>query len=607
MKHRVTFVPKFLTASVCRGATVRDAANWAGLAIESTCGGRGVCGKCKVKVEEAGAESEADRRWLSKTQIQAGWRLACRTVIQSDCRVEVPAELSAPQAAVFGHGQSVAVDPNVRKLHLRLKPPSREDPRSDLTRLSDALREAGYETTTVPAVWRTLPKILREAGFSITAVVCGDELIAIEAGDTGAKNFGLALDIGTTTVAGALIDLNSGRVERVESMLNRQASCGSDVITRISYANSHEGGLAILRERIVETINELVERAIGPRGVARENIYEAIAVGNATMLHLLLGADPAALGVSPFIPVIQNGVAVAAGDLGLRLHPEARLSTLPHLGAYVGADVVAGLLTTDTARGRDGRLRLYLDVGTNSEIVLGCGERNLCTAAPAGPAFEGTEIRCGMRASAGAIEHVQIRENVRLGIIGGGSRPAGICGSGLVDAVAELLNYGLLDSSGRFVAGESLRDRLPAAVIERLIQIDGAPAFLLSSAEEQIAITQRDVRELQAAKAAIAAGIGVLFSRMGRRVEDLEEVLLAGSFGSYLRPASARRIGLVPWVPLDRVKAVGNAAGEGAKMALLSRREREAARQMPNYVEYAELSGDAAFNGAFTGALEFPR
>jgi uncharacterized 2Fe-2S/4Fe-4S cluster protein (DUF4445 family) len=365
-------------------------------------------------------------------------------------------------------------------------------------------------------------------------------------------------------------------------------------------------GLATLHERIVETINELFGRLLAAAGVAREQVYEAVAVGNATMLHILLGIDPEPISVAPFIPTLNEAVTVRARELGLELHPNARLSTLPNLGAYVGADIVAGVLATGVARGEDERLRLYIDVGTNGEIVLGSSRRTMATAAPAGPAFEGAQIKCGMRASEGAIEGVRIGDDVHLQIIGGGERPLGICGSGLVDAVAELVNCGLVDSTGRLARPEQVRGHLPDGIVDRLIEVGGVRGFLLSSPEDAIVLTQPDIRALQFAKGAIAAGVSVLLQKMGVTADDLYEVLLAGSFGSYINPASARAIGLVPWVPVERIIAVGNAAGEGAKIALLSFREREAANRIPEFIEYVELSGRPEFNDIFTAALAFP-
>ena len=584
-----------------------NAANWAGLAIDSTCGGRGTCGKCKVRlVEGADGINESDHKFLTDAEIAEGWRLSCRAMIRSESVAEVPRLMSSPKAALLGYGRHVVLAPNVEKVHLSLQEPSLEDQKPDLARVREALSDAGYQVHGDLAVWRALPKTLRNNNFEITAVLCGDELIAVEGGDTSGLLFGLALDIGTTTVVGALTDLRTGGVRAVQSTLNGQAPYGADVISRISFTMMEPDGLETLRACIVETINGLVDRLLAESGVPRDNVYEAVAVGNATMLHLLLGIDPEPISLAPFIPTLCEAVTVGASELGLKLHPNARLSTLPHLGAYVGADIVAGVLATGVARGEEERLRLYIDVGTNGEIVLGSSRRTLATAAPAGPAFEGAQIKCGMRASEGAIEGVSIQDDVRLQVIGGAVRPIGICGSGLVDAVAELIRIGLVDSTGRLARIEQVRGRLPPAIIERLVEVGGVRAFLLSTREEGIVLTQPDIRALQFAKGAIAAGVEVLLLKMGVVADDLHEVLLAGSFGSYINPASARAIGLVPWVPVKRIVAVGNAAGEGAKIALLSFREREAANRIPDFVEYMELSGRTEFNDLFTNALAFP-
>ncbi len=607
MKYQVTFIPQNLITHAPESTTVFNAANWAGLAIDSTCGGRGTCGKCKVRMlEGANAITEADRKYLSASELAEGWRLSCRASIHGECRVEVPRLMTSPKAALLGYGRHVAIDPNVAKVYLQLSEPTLEEQQPDLARLLDALDREGYSVRVDPAVWRALPKTLRQNDFKITAVVCGDELIAVEGGDTREQAFGLALDIGTTTVVGAVIDLNTGAVAAVQSALNGQAPYGADVISRASYTMMEPDGLLTLQARIVETINTLLDQLLQTSGVARENLYEAVAVGNATMLHLLLGIDPEPISVAPFIPTLEQAASLPASDLGLKLHPRARLSTLPHLGAYVGADIVGGILSTGIARNKDEKIRLLIDVGTNGEIVLGSSRRMLATAAPAGPAFEGAQIKCGMRASDGAIEGVQIDDDVRLQIIGGAARSVGICGSGLVDAVAQLIECGLVDSTGFLATPEQARGRVPDALVERLVVVNGVRAFLLSSPEEGIVLTQPDIRALQFAKSAIAAGVDVLMAKLGITASDLQEVLLAGSFGSYINPASARTIGLVPWVPVERIVAVGNSAGEGAKMALLSFREREAAERIPDFVEYIELSVDPGFNDVFTGALAFP-
>lgn len=607
MKLQVTFLPQNLITHAPEGTTVFNAANWAGLAIDSTCGGRGTCGKCKVRmVQGANTVTDADRKYLTAEELAEGWRLSCRALIHSECVADVPRLMTSPKAALLGYGRHVAIDPNVAKVYLELAEPTLEEQQPDLARVAAALDKEGYAVKADPAVWRALPKTLRQNDWRVTAVVCGDELIAIEGGDTTARSYGLAVDIGTTTVVAAVVDLKGGAVAAVQSALNGQAPYGADVISRASYTMTEPEGLATLQTRVVETINTLLDQLLAGCGVARENIYEAVVVGNATMLHLFLGIDPEPISIAPFIPAIEEAVTLPAAEVGLKLHPQARLSTLPHLGAYVGADIVAGVLATGLARERDDKLRLYIDVGTNGEIVLGSSRKTLATAAPAGPAFEGAQIRCGMRASDGAIEGVQINEDVHLQIIGGAARPIGICGSGLVDAVAELVRLGLVDPSGRLLRPEEARGHFCDALVERLVQVDRVRGFLLSAPADKIVLTQPDIRALQFAKGAIAAGVDVMMARLGITAQDLSEVLLAGSFGSYINPASARAIGLVPWIPVEHIVAVGNAAGEGAKIALLSFREREAANRIPEFIEYLELSGRPEFNDIFTQALAFP-
>jgi uncharacterized 2Fe-2S/4Fe-4S cluster protein (DUF4445 family) len=345
-------------------------------------------------------------------------------------------------------------------------------------------------------------------------------------------------------------------------------------------------------------MNGIMSALYAETGVSPARTYEAVVVGNATMLHLLFGIDPSPLAVMPFTPAFMEPLSVLASDIGLEIHPHGYIQTLPALGAYVGADIVAGVLATGIVR--EDKMRVFVDVGTNGEIVLGNAQRALATAAPAGPAFEGSQIRCGMRATDGAIEGVQLGDGVELQVIGGDVRPEGICGSGLVDAVAQLLLAGLLDHSGRMktaedVPGHPLRDRL--------IDVDGVRAFLLA---DGVYLTQKDIRELQFAKGSIATGIKVLMDILGIETKDLDEVLLGGSFGSYLNPESAKIIGLVPPVDVDRIIAVGNSAGEGAKIALLSYRERQVAFELPARIEYVELSGRTDFNDAFVSVLGFP-
>jgi uncharacterized 2Fe-2S/4Fe-4S cluster protein (DUF4445 family) len=488
---------------------------------------------------------------------------------------------------------------------VELAEPTLTDQATDLERLLAAMDD--LELRVDLEVLRGLGRTLRAHDFKVTAVVVDDILVGVEPGDTTHRCFGVAFDLGTTTVVANLLDVTTGTPVAVRSALNRQQPFGGDVITRISATMLDPEALARLRALAHETLADLTREVCAAGGVAPEEIYEIAVAGNATMVHIALGIDPEPLGVAPFIMSTRTFPEIRAAELGVQVHPGARAVVFPSLGAYVGGDIVAGLIAS--GMDRDRRLRLFIDVGTNCEIVLGNADRLVATAAPAGPAFEGAAIRCGMRAADGAIEVVQIREGaLELGVIGD-VRPSGLCGSGLVDAVAALVGAGLIDPTGRFVTDERAWDVVPA-LAGRLRTIDGERVFMLYEPEQAdhptVYLSQRDVRALQFGKAAIATGWSLLFEELGIDATDVQQVLLAGSFGSYLSPASAIRIGLVPKLPVLRVVSAGNVAGEGAKMALLSLRERAGAVALLQEVEYVELSDRSDFNDRFVDLLGFP-
>ena len=598
-KLEVIYKPFDKATRVPPGTTLFSAAHWIGLPIDSTCGGRGTCGKCKVQVLEGGAEiTIADRKQLRLGELEAGWRLSCQAKVYEDTTVTVPELLRVPKAATMGVNRLVLLDPNVRKVYVELTEPDLEDQRSDIERLRDALTAEGFDMKADLRVLRTLPALLRGAEFKVTAVLGGDQLIAVEPGDTREESYGVAFDLGTTTVVGTLMNLRTGMAEAVRSTLNGQAPFGADVISRISHGMQGDEAKAELREAIQRTMNTVLQELYESAGAARERVYETVVVGNATMLHLLLGIDATPISMMPFTPAFREPLYLPAREVGLDIHPGGYVQTLPVIGAYVGADIVAGVVATGLAR--EDKLRVFVDVGTNGEIVLGSVKRVLCTAAPAGPAFEGSQIRCGMRATDGAIEGVTLSDHVELQVIGGDIPPKGICGSGLVDTVAQLRLVGLLDAGGKMRSREEVPEH---PLSDRLITIDGVRAFLLA---ENVYLSQRDVRELQFGKGSIATGIKVLMDVMGVTVADLDEVLLGGSFGSYLNPESAKIIGLVPPVDVDRILSVGNTAGEGARMSLLSFRERQVAFELPDKIEYVELSGRTDFNDSFVSVLQFP-
>ncbi len=599
--YSVKFIPDNKTVMVAPGVTVLEAALAAGVVVDAACGGKGSCGKCKVKAPAAKTENSAPDRHLSEDELAEGWVLACRCPVFSDLVVEVPARFDTASRKT-GLGRllrPVAADPFLKKITLKLDPPTLEDGRSDFERLSDAL--PGINRTAGPGLLSELPKTLRAAGFKVTAVIHDRELLAVEQGDTAGSLFGLSVDIGTTTLAASLVDLNTGAVAATLSAGNPQQAFGADVISRINYAARSPENLALLQERVVQAINSLVERLAAQAQVNVEAIYEVVAVGNTTMSHLFLGVDPSNLAPAPFIPVFTAPVSAGASALGLKINKRGRVLMMPNIAGYVGSDTVGVMLATGLDR-QDG-LRLAIDIGTNGEVVLAGRGRLLTCSTAAGPAFEGAQIRCGMRAAEGAIEAVAIEGGtVKISTIGGGEA-AGICGSGLVDAVAALYQAGVIDQGGRLSRPENT-SHLPGGLRERLRRGPDGPEFVLSP-DGLVAITQKDIRELQLAKGAIHAGIRILLRELGAAAEDIDEVLLAGAFGNFISKRSALIIGLLPAVEPDKIIPVGNAAGDGAYLSLVSKAERERAFRLARTAEHVELSARKDFQEEFIASLGF--
>jgi uncharacterized 2Fe-2S/4Fe-4S cluster protein (DUF4445 family) len=577
-------------ARVPAGTTLFDCASWNGVAIDSTCGGHGTCKKCKVRVSSGEqAVSSVDPRAFTPDELRAGWRLACRANAEHDVVVEVPPLQTRPKAALAGVGRHVILRPAVQKRYLELVEPTLEDQTSDLERLLAGMDDV--ELRVPLEIVRGLGRTLRDSDWKVTAVFVDDLLVDVEPGDTSGRRYAIAYDLGTTTVVATLLDLETGQPAAVRSMLNRQQPFGADVISRISATMMDADALGRLQASAHETLMQLTQEVCDEAGVEPREVYETVVTGNVTMIQLALGIDPEPLSMAPFTIASRRLPEAQASDFGISVHERAPAVLFPALGAYVGPDIVAGVLATGLTL--DKRTRLFIDVGTNSEIVLGSSERALACAAPAGPAFEAAQIRCGMRAAEGAIEGVKIVDGeVQLTVIGD-DRPFGICGSGLVDAVAELVGAGILDHSGRFVADSH----------ERLGKIGEETVFHLAP---EVFLSQRDVRELQFAKASIATGWTILCNDLGIDPTEISQVLLGGSFGSYLTAASAVKIGLVPRLPLPRIVAAGNVAGEGAKIVALSVTERAAANAVLDEISYVELSGRADFNDLFIDQLAFP-
>jgi len=610
---KVKFLPSNKSADVPPGSNILQAAIAAGVQVESTCGGKGTCGKCKVQLQKGGAEvgagalTPSEKKFLTASEIEAGWVLACQHVLFEDTVVQLQEQKDVYDRKIgFADSEKMnAYAPSIRKFHVLLAKPSADDQRADWERLVAALPVDGIPFNHIVAA--SLPQKLRQEKFSVTAVLDGARLLAVEPGDTSNRSFGLAIDIGTTTVVVYLLDLSQGTVIASGAVTNPQNAFGADVISRITHASNGPKALHELQEKVVGGINGIVEHLTRKTQVNLEEIYQVVVVGNTTMSHLFLGIDPSFLAPAPFIPVFRQAVELEARDLGLSILETASITVLPNVAGYVGSDTVGVMLAAEADRLQG--VNIIVDIGTNGEIVLaGKGSILTCSTA-AGPAFEGAEIKHGMRAAEGAIERVHIGADVETGVIGA-TKPRGICGSGLIDALSEMVRAGVVEPSGRLAAKETQLEKLEPAVRERLRGSGGSAEFVLvwgrdSANGEDIVISQKDVRELQLAKGAIMAGIRVLMREMGIGVQDIDQVLLAGAFGNYIGKESALGIGLLPPVPLERIKAIGNAAGDGAKMALMAVEERERALTLARRAKHIELSSDPGFQKEFIDSLSF--
>jgi uncharacterized 2Fe-2S/4Fe-4S cluster protein (DUF4445 family) len=450
---------------------------------------------------------------------------------------------------------------------------------------------------------REIPSILRKSKFKVTLVLDGNELIGIEPGDTTKKNYGVAVDIGTTTVVSTVVDLNTGNDLAVASALNTQATHGADVISRINYATESEHGLDELGDRVVHVINQITEYACAEARIDCKNVYEVTVVGNTTMTHLFLKVPASNLSVMPYIGVFSDPVEATASEIGFNINPKANVYVLPNIAGFVGADTVGVILAS--ALNRSETIKLAIDIGTNGEVALGSYKKLLTCSTAAGPAFEGAMITHGMRGASGAIERVQLEDRPVYQVINGG-KPIGICGSGLIDVVAEMLRLGIVDETGRMTPPDELDISPELKTYIRRSDEYGPHLVLYESDGQKVVITQRDIRQVQLAKGAIKAGIEILMRKLGIKLEDISEVLLAGAFGNYIKKENAIRLGLIPNFPLDKVHFIGNAAEAGAKMALMSKEAREEAVRISKGTEYVELATDPNFQNEFMEAMMFP-
>jgi uncharacterized 2Fe-2S/4Fe-4S cluster protein (DUF4445 family) len=607
---KIKFEPEGIEIYVPVGTTIARAALAAGCAVEMTCGGVGTCGKCRVETEGKVSEPDVTEvRLLKPEDLAKGTRLACRARLEGDTTVVVPTASRSLVQKILSHGiiRDVHVAPGVQKIYVELPHPSLADERGEFERLAAGLSIFDIDAHIGVHVARYLPKVLRASDYKVTAVVSEDWLIAVEPGDTARQNYGIAFDLGSTTVAGYLVDANTGHEVAVASAMNPQMAYGDDLVSRINFAMTEPDGLGMLRGAAIDVLNRVTRQLLEHEKVDPMTVYEATVVGNTCMTHLLLGLDVSTLGLSPYVPTACARMTLRADEAELEINPGARVHVLPNVAGFVGSDLVGVVLST--LREDEGRTKLAVDVGTNGEMALTHKGRLYACSAAAGPAFEGARISCGMRGAPGAIDSVRIADTVEITTIDN-RRPLGLCGSGLLDAVAEMLDAGIVDCTGRMISYEE-GSHLPEAVRERITEVGEERAFVLatekqSGRREAIALTQRDVRQLQLGKGSIRAAIETLLHVAGTTYENLEEISLAGAFGNYISRESAVRIGLIPPIDLDRIVPVGNAAGAGAKLALISVRERDRASRLAEKIEHIELAGHPDYEDEFMDKMLFP-
>jgi len=598
---KIDLQPVGRRAQVGVGTTLLAAARSAGVELQSVCGGLGTCGSCKVRLAEGAVSppTAAENDELRREEIAAGYRLACQAVALSDVRVEIPAEsLTAPQRVqVEGEDLKVKLQPIVFPVDVNIAPPSLNDLRSDLTRVRSVIPSGNGEVEFPRTVLVSLPEKLRSQDWSarlaMRHVSWGRRVVGVL--PPRSRMFGLAVDIGTTKLAAYLIDLESGETVGRMGAPNPQIAYGEDVISRISFANENPEGLTLLQSKIVQAINHLAAELCAGAAASQEQIVDAVVVGNTVMHHLFAGLPIHQLGIAPFVSVVSEKLEIPAEQVGLSLSSGAMVYLPPNIAGYVGADHVAMLLGSGIDQSR--RTMLAIDIGTNTEISLAYRGRVLSCSCASGPAFEGAHIAHGMRAAQGAIERVRIIDSKVCTYTISGVPPVGICGSGILDAVAEMLAADVLDKRGNF-RKDSPFIRQSGSRSEFLL----APAASTGHGSD-IVVTRQDINEIQLAKAAIRAGIEILLWEAGIDHRDIDEIVIAGAFGSYLDVRSAIRVGLFPPLPPDRFRQVGNAAGTGARLMLLSGERRRIAEETAQRVEYVELTSHPEFSEWFTREL----
>ncbi len=632
--HTIQFLPDAREVEVEGNESLLDAAREANVYVGALCGGEGTCGKCRVIVRRGEVEAEGDpTEFLTRGELDRGYVTACQVFPRSDLTVEVPPEsrlvgyagIDADSQRLHdftpGDAEQLPAElaPVVEKFVLDLPEPTVDDPTADRERVLEAVvkqrpgpLQMGMEIVReLPQTLRTLTKRRSswtwEWGGRVTAVVAPsssvDEIIGVERGDTSAKKFGLALDVGTTTVAAHLVDLSSGTTREAAAKYNSQIKCGADVISRINFARQ-SGGAETLHRAVIEDAQTLIDELVHRAGLTREDVYCVVAAGNTVMLHLLLGLQTDLIRLAPFIPSATSPSPVRAADVGIAIHPQGMLYMMPMVGSFVGGDITAGILVSKLHESDE--LALLLDIGTNGEVVLGNKDFLVACSASAGPAFEGGSVTCGMRAAAGAIDTVRISPGdwaVSVTTIDDAA-PVGLCGTGLIDALSEMFLAGVVDRSGGFQV-ERGPDRFQTS------PEDGRPQFVLVSAEESggerdVVISQADVENLIRTKGSIYAAADSLVRSVGLSFAEVQKVYIAGGFGNRLNVDSCISIGLLPELPPEHIEFIGNSSVAGARLAMLNRGVLDEARQIRDRICYQELMVDPDYMETYTSACFLP-
>lgn len=604
-KFDIIFQPEGKRVDIEEGNTILAAALKSGVDLTSICSGKGICGKCKIIINDITAVNQIttkEMEYLTPAELEDNIRLACLTKVTGNLVVKVPesSRTGKQRLQIEGIDTSIEINPSVIKYYIELGIPTLEDPRSDADRLLEFFQEKHnlsslqFEYTLL----KDLAVLIRENDWRFTITLWKDRIISIEPSNTTDRTFGYAVDIGTTKLAGYLVNLITGKVIAAGSLMNPQVPYGEDVISRLNHPDQKK-----LQDIVIEGINQILDDLKERTGVKSEEIYEMTAVGNTIMHHLFLGIFPLYVGRSPYPPVVRDSVIVNAENLGVKINPNAKIIFLPTIAGFVGADTVGVVLSTELYKSED--ICLAIDIGTNTEVVLGNKHKMLAVSCASGPAFEGAHIKSGMRAASGAIEKIKINPktlDVEYETIDN-EPPIGLCGSGMIDLTAEMVKTGIIDVGG--IINRTLHNPRIRKNEESIVEFVVVPSDETRNTRE-ITFSQKDISQIILAKAAMHTGIKLLIKNYNIKKEDIHKVYLAGAFGSHINKESARMIGIFPEIDLEKVFVVGNAAGTGARMCLVSEEAKRIVREISKNIGYLELGIDPDFQKTFLNSHIIP-